>query len=109
MAEFKDFLKLDIKIGTIIKAEEFKKAKKKAYKLEIDFGSKIGIKKSSAQITEKYQVEDLINKQIVAIINFPPKQIANFISDVLVLGIYTNDGVVLLSPDKIVENGTTVG
>lgn len=109
MAEFKDFLKLDIRVGEIIAAELFTEANKPAYKLKIDFGEEIGIKNSSAQITECYTKKDLLNKQILAIVNFPPKQIANFISEVLVLGTYSNEGVVLITPDKKVEIGDKLG
>lgn len=109
MITFEDFLKLDIRIGTIKEVEFFKEAKKPAYKLKIDFGEEIGIKKSSAQITKLYKEEQLINKQILAIINFPKKQIANFISEVLVLGVYSKDGVVLITPDKKVENADKIG
>jgi len=109
MATFDDFMKLDIRVGTIINANEFKKAKKPAYQLEIDFGTEIGIKKSSAQITEIYKLEDLIGKQILAVVNFPPRQIADFMSEVLVLGTYSKDGVVLIKPDKYVENGDKLG
>ena len=109
MVNFNDFIKIDIRVGTIIEAETFLKAKKPAYKLKIDFGKDIGIKKSSAQITEYYQINDLIGKQILAVINFPPKQIADYLSEVLVLGIYSDRGVVLLSPDKKVLNGDKVG
>lgn len=103
-----DFLKLDIRVGTIIKAEDFKKAKKPAYKLEVDFGS-LGIKKSSAQITERYEPEDLIDMQVLAVVNFPPRQIADFMSEVLVLGTYSEGGVVLIIPDKKVCNGDKLG
>ena len=103
-----DFLKLDIRVGTIIKVEEFKKARKPAYKLEVDFGS-LGIKKSSAQITERYEPEDLIDMQVLAVINFPPRQIADFMSEVLVLGTYSEGGVVLITPDKKVYNGDKLG
>ncbi len=109
MATFEDFMKLDIRVGTILKAEEFKNAKKPAYKLEIDFGEEIGIKKSSAQITSLYTKEDLIGKQILAVVNFPSKQIADFISEVLVLGTYSKDGVILITPDKKAENGDKLG
>ena len=109
MATFDDFLKLDIRVGTIIEAKIFEKAKKPAYQLLIDFGEKIGKKKSSAQITEVYKPEDLIGKQILAVINFPPRQIADFMSEVLVLGTYSKDGVVLITPDKRIENGDKLG
>ncbi len=109
MATIDDFTKLDIRTGTIIKAEKFKEAKIPAYKLEIDFGSEIGIKKSSARITELYNIEDLIGKQILGVVNFPPRQIANFFSEVLVLGTYSKQGVVLIKPDEKVDNGDKLG
>lgn len=109
MATFDDFLKLDIRVGTVVSAEIFKKAKKPAYQLKIDFGQEIGIKKSSAQITEQYNCEDLIGKQILAVVNFPPRQIADFMSEVLVLGTYSEGGVVLIKPDKPVKNGDKLG
>lgn len=107
--QWQDFEKIDIRVGTIIKADVFEKARKPAYILEIDFGQ-LGIKKSSAQITDLYKTEELIGKQIIAIVNFPPKQIANFYSECLVLGVYKINGeVVLLSTDKIVQNGLKIG
>ena len=109
MAIFEDFLKLDIRVGTIIEAKVFEKAKRPAYQLIIDFGKEIGIKKSSAQITEVYKPKDLINKQILAVVNFPPRQIADFMSEVLVLGTYSKQGVVLIKPDEQVENGDKLG
>ena len=109
MTTIDDFDKLDIRVGTIIEAKEFAKAKKPAYQLKIDFGEEIGIKQSSAQITQVYKVEDLINKQIIAIVNFPPRQIANFSSEVLVLGTYSDEGVVLIIPDHDVSNGDKLG
>lgn len=109
MATFDDFMKLEIRVGTILEAKIFEKAKKPAYQLQIDFGKEIGIKKSSAQITEIYRQEDLIGKQVLAVVNFPPKQIADFISEVLVLGTYSQGGVVLITPDKAVENGDRLG
>lgn len=109
MATFDDFLKLDIRVGKIIEAEEFKNAKKPAYKLKLDFGSELGIKKSSAQITENYKIEDLIGKQVLAVVNFPPRQIADFMSEVLVLGTYSKSGVVLIKPDIDVEIGDKLG
>lgn len=105
---FEEFLKVDIRIGRIIEVNDFPKAKKPAYQLTIDFGA-LGIKKSSAQITDLYTKEELLNKQVSAIINFKPRQIANFMSDVLVLGVYNIDGnVVLLQPSKNTKNGEQV-
>ena len=109
MAKFADFEKLDIRVGTIVKASFFEKARKPAYQLEIDFSPEIGLKKSSAQITQCYSSEELINKQILAIINFPPKQIANFVSEVLVLGVYAQQGIILVSPLQQVKNGDKLG
>ncbi|MGB9680395.1 MAG: tRNA-binding protein [Thermoanaerobacteraceae bacterium] len=108
MASFDDFIKIDIRIGKIINVEEFLNAKRPAYKLTIDFGE-IGIKKSSAQITKLYTKEALINKKVVCVVNFPPKQIANFISEVLVLGVNDKDGnVVLIIPEKDVPVGNRI-
>jgi tRNA-binding protein len=105
---WEDFAKVEICAGTIIKAENFLKARKPAYKLLIDFGEK-GVLKSSAQIADFYTPEDLAGKQIIAVINFPPKQIANFISECLVLGVVNKDNkVILISPDKNVINGLKI-
>ena len=109
MATFEDFLKLDIRVGTVLEAEVFEKAKKPAYKLKIDFGKETGIKKSSAQITERYSKDELVGKQVLAVVNFPPRQIADFMSEVLVLGTYSDGGVVLITPDKPVDNGDKLG
>ena len=109
MATIEDFDKLDIRVGTIIDAKTFDKAKKPAYKLTIDFGDEIGIKKSSAQITKVYNLDDLIGKQILGVVNFPKRQIADFFSEVLVLGTYSEEGVVLIKPDKEVKNGDKLG
>ena len=109
MAVFEDFMKLDIRVGTIVESKVFEKAKKPAYQLKVDFGNEIGLKKSSAQITQQYQPEDLIGKQVLAVVNFPPRQIADFLSEVLVLGTYSEGGVVLITPDKKVENGDKLG
>ena len=106
---FEDFAKLDIRVGTIIEAKEFSKARRPAYQLKIDLGDEIGIKKSSAQITEVYKVEDLIGKQVLVVVNFPPRQVADFMSEVLVLGTYSKQGVVLIKPDCQVENGDKLG
>jgi len=100
MITWEDFEKVDIRVGKIIEAEDFPEAKNPSYRLKIDFG-KLGIKKSSAQLTKIYSKEDLLNKQIIAVVNFPPKQIANFISEVLVLGIVLEKGkVILLQPER---------
>jgi tRNA-binding protein len=105
---YEDFLKVDIRIGTIIEVEDFPKARKSAYQLKIDFGD-LGIRKSSAQITDLYSKKDLMNKQISAIINFKPRQIANFMSEVLVIGVYNIDGnVVLLKTNKNIKNGEQI-
>lgn len=109
MADFEDFNKLDIRVGEIIKAEHFVKANKPAYKLWIDFGNQIGIKKSSAQITECYQLDELIGRQVLGVVNFPPKQIADFMSEVLVLGVYAEQGVVLIQPEQPVKKGDKLG
>ena len=109
MTDFDTFMKLDIRVGTIIEAKVFEKAKRPAYQLKVDLGEEIGIKKSSAQITEVYKCEDLISKQVLAVVNFPPRQIADFISEVLVLGTYSKQGVVLIKPDEQVENGDKLG
>ena len=105
-----DFEKIDIRIGTIIEAKEFPKAKKSAYQLTINFGEELGIKQSSAQITKFYTPENLQGQQIVAVVNFPPKNIAGFISECLVLGVYDeNKDVVLLSPKSPVTAGMKIG
>ncbi len=109
MTTFDEFIKIDIRVGTIIEAKTFEKARKPAYQLVIDFGKEIGIKQSSAQITEQYSCETLVGRQILAVVNFPPRQIANFMSEVLVLGTYSDGGVALIKPDRKVENGDRMG
>ena len=105
---FEDFIKVDVRIGTITEVKEFPKAKKPAYQILIDFGT-IGIKKSSAQITELYTKEKLLGKQVIAIINFNPRQIANFMSECLILGVYNKDGhVVLLQTYQPIKNGEQI-
>lgn len=105
--EWGDFSKIDIRVGTIIAAKVFEAARKPAYILQIDFGS-LGMKKSSAQITDFYNAEELIGKQVIAVVNFPPKQIANMMSECLVLGIPGEKGVVLVHPERTVKNGAKI-
>ncbi len=107
---WEDFAKIDMRVGTVLTAEVFKQARNPSYKITIDFGS-LGIKKSSAQLTKLYEVDDLIGKQLIAVVNFPEKQIANMMSECLVLGILGADDVkevTLISPDKLVANGTKI-
>lgn len=109
MITWNDFEKIDIRTGTIIDVEEFPEVRNPAWKLTIDFGP-LGIKRSSAQITKLYNKEDLLNKQVVAVVNFPPKQIANFMSECLVLGSVGDDKeIVILQPERKVENGLRIG
>jgi tRNA-binding protein len=104
-----DFEKIDIRVGTIAEVNDFPKAKKPSYQLKIDFGE-LGFKNSSAQITTLYNKDELVGKQVIAIVNFPRKQIANFFSECLVLGVYTAEQeVVLLRPERAVENGWKIG
>lgn len=106
---FDDFLKVDIRVGTIVEAKVFEKARKPAYQIVVDLGEALGLKKSSAQLTEVYSAQDLVGKQVLCIVNFPPRQIANFMSEVLVLGTYSDQGVVLIRPDVPVTNGDRLG
>ena len=105
-----EFEKADMRVGTIIAVNDFPEARKPAYQLTIDFGSEIGVKKSSAQITKRYQKEELLNRQIIAVVNFPKKQIGKFMSECLVLGaVGTAGDVILLAPDFKVGNGLRIG
>jgi tRNA-binding protein len=110
MISWDDFEKIDVRVGTITGAVEFPNARKPSYKLRIDFGPELGIKNSSAQITKHYKLEDLTGRQVIAVVNFPPKQIANFFSECLVLGVYDeNKDVVLLKPNHKVREGMKIG
>lgn len=105
-----EFERTDMRVGTIIEVNDFPEARKPAFQLTIDFGSEIGIRKSSAQITKRYQKEDLVNRQIVAVVNFPKKQIGKFMSECLVLGAVGEEGdVILLAPDFKIPNGLRIG
>ena len=109
MPTFDDFMQIDIRVGEVIRAEVFEKAKKPAYKLWVDFGDQIGIKRSSAQITALYSAESLVGRQVLGVVNFPPRQVADFFSEVLVLGVYAEQGVVLIQPDQPVQKGVRLG
>ncbi len=108
MATIEDFLKLDIRVGTVVSAKVHSTAKNPAYQLEIDFGA-LGVKKSSAQITKLYHPEDLLQKQVVAVVNFPSRKIGGFVSEVLVLGAVRDDGeVILLTPERLATPGDPI-
>ncbi len=109
MATIDDFSKLDIRVGTVLEAKPFPKARRPAYQLTIDFGAEIGMKRSSAQITEHYRPEELVGMQVLAVVNFPPRQIADFMSEVLVLGTYSEGGVILITPQQPAANGDKLG
>lgn len=105
-----DFAKVDMRAGTIVEVADFPEARKPAWKLTIDFGSEIGQKNSSAQITDLYGREDLLGRQVIAVVNFPPKQIGPFISECLVMGVYGAGGeVILLQPERSVQDGSKIG
>ncbi len=105
-----DFAKIEFRVGTIIAAEDFPEARRPAYKLTLNFGEEIGIRKSSAQITDLYSKEELVGKKVMAVVNFPPKQIGPFMSQCLVTGFYRKDGSVALAvPDKECDNGARLG
>ena len=104
---FDDFLRVDIRVGTVVEAEPFPEARKPAFKLKIDFGPAIGVKKSSAQIVDRYALDDLVGRQVAAVVNFPPRQIGKFMSEVLTLGFADENGaVILFAPDVPVPNGS---
>lgn len=105
--DIEDFNKIDLRVGTIIRAEKFEKAKKPAYKLWVDLGAELGVKKSSAQITQHYSVEDLIGKQVLCVCNFAPRQIADFMSEILVTGFSSESGgIILAAPECTIPNGS---
>lgn len=110
LLRWEDFEKLDIRTGTILRAEPFPEARKPAYRLEIDFGPGLGLLRSSAQVTVHYRAEELAGTQVIAVVNFPPKRIAGFESQCLVLGLYDeNNAVILLKPERPVANGLRIG
>ncbi|MFV8375627.1 tRNA-binding protein [Flavobacterium sp. LB1P62] len=110
MLTWSEFERVEMRVGTILEVNDFPEARKPAYQLTIDFGPEIGIRKTSAQITQRYQKDDLLNRQIVAVVNFPKKQIGKFMSECLVLGAVGGEGdVVLLAPDFKIENGLQIG
>lgn len=109
MATIQDFEMLDIRTGTVVACEPFPQARKPAYKLTIDFGPEVGLKHSSAQITEQYSPRELVGRQVLGVVNFPERVVAGFASQVLVLGVYAPEGVVLIQPDRAVANGIRLG
>ncbi len=109
VANVEDFLSLDIRCGTIVQAAPLQGARKPALRLTIDFGEELGLRGSSAQLTQLYEPEQLIGRQVLAVVNFPPRRVAGFVSQVLVLGLYGPDGVVLIGPDRPVPNGCKLG
>ncbi len=105
---WQDFAKIDMRVGTIIEVNDFPEARKPAYQLRINFGEEIGIRKTSAQITKRYTKEDLLGKQTIAVVNFPKKQIANFMSECLLMGAVDGDEVIIIQPEASIENGLKV-
>lgn len=105
---FDDFLKVDMRVGTVVDAQAFPEARKPAYQLRVDFGAELGIKKTSAQVTEHYTTDELLGKKVIAVVNFPPKQIGKFMSEVLVLGVHDEENKVRLMQIEGVENGGRV-
>ena len=103
-----DFSKIDMRVGTIIEIRDFPEARKPAYQLHVDFGKKIGVKKTSAQITQRYTKDELLGRQVIAVVNFPKKQIANFMSECLILGAVDGSYVTLLRPEAEVDNGLKI-
>ncbi len=108
MSEPSDFFTHDIRVGSVARAEPFPEARQPAYKLWVNFGAGIGLKKSSARLTDLYRVEDLVGRQVVCVVSFPPRRIGPFVSEVLILGVDTEQGVVLLQPDRKVEDGQKI-
>lgn len=109
LASVEQFFAVDIRVGTVVQVEDFPEARRPAYKVWVDFGDEVGIKKSSAQITDLYHKEELLNRQVVAVVNFPPRQVGPFRSEILILGTVQGDqSVVLLQPDRPVQNGLKI-
>ena len=110
LISWKDFEKVDMRVGTVVEVNDFPEARNPAYQLIVDFGKEVGIRKTSAQITIRYTKEELLGRQVIAVVNFPKKQIANFMSECLIIGAVGREGdVVLLNPDFKVENGLRIG
>lgn len=109
MINWDDFMKIDMRVGTVVEASPFPEARKPAYKLKIDLGPELGIKKSSAQITAHYKAEEIVGKQVLCVVNFPPKQIGPYVSEVLTTGFILENGVVLAVSDKAIPNGSRLG